>query len=101
MDKKKLIASVMVVCVPCISAIAQVITGESFLREVESSFQNIAALVMRVISIAMGVAAVILLLMATVGGAKRTDQNKEQLLQWFVSFAIGFLCLEIIRALIV
>lgn len=89
----------MAVCVPCVSVLAQ-ITGESFLQQVQSSFESIAETVIRVISIAMAVAAVILLLMATVGGAKRTDQNKEQLLQWFVSFAIGFLCLEIIRALI-
>lgn len=101
MDKKKLIAFSIAVCLPCASLLAQVITGESFLREVESSFQNIAAIVLRVVSIAMGVAAGVMLFMATIGGAKRSEQNKEQLLQWFVSFAIGFLCLEIVRALIV
>lgn len=100
MDIKKISALLMLLWIPCLSAMAQVISGESFLREVESSFQNVGVIALRVISIALAICAGVTLLISVVSSAKRTQQEKESLLQWFTSFAIGFLCLEIVRALI-
>ncbi len=96
---KKLSAAAVAAAAPAL-AWAQKKTASGMLSEMETTISGLGEKVLNVVSIVIGIAAAVLLIMIFIESNKAQSNSKDALIRLFAVMIVSFVALELIKAFV-